>query len=61
VMGALTLAIEIGQEMTDTGNMEFADIAMGMWGVLAFGAVYTLLHYIVKALRKRLGAGQEKS
>lgn len=52
VMGMLGFAIEIGQYMTHTGSMELSDIAMGMWGVLAFGAAYTLLHFIVKALRK---------
>ena len=53
VMGTLALAIEIGQAVTKTGNMELADIAMGLWGVLAFGAVYTVIHYIVKAVRRR--------
>jgi glycopeptide antibiotics resistance protein len=61
VMGTLALAIEIGQAVTHTGNMEMADIAMGMWGVLAFGAVYTLLHYIIKAIRKKGGNRQTKS
>jgi glycopeptide antibiotics resistance protein len=55
VMGTLALAIEIGQYVTHTGNMEMSDIAMGMWGVLAFGAVYTVLHYIIKAIRKKGG------
>jgi glycopeptide antibiotics resistance protein len=61
VMGTLTLAIEIGQAVTHTGNMELSDIAMGMWGVLAFGAAYTLVHYIIKAIRKRVGKHQTKS
>ena len=52
VMGTLALAIEIGQAVTKTGNMELADVAMGMWGVIAFGAVYTLIHYTLKALRR---------
>ncbi len=61
VMGTLAFAIEIGQYVTHTGNMEMADIAMGMWGVLAFGAAYTVLHYIIKAIRKRSGNRQTKS
>ncbi len=61
VMGTLALAIEIGQAVTHTGNMELADVAMGMWGVLAFGAVYTLLHYIIKAIRKMGRKHQGKS
>ncbi len=61
VMGTLALAIEIGQAVTHTGNMELADVAMGMWGVLAFGAVYTLIHYLFKALRKgRKPTGKKK-
>jgi glycopeptide antibiotics resistance protein len=54
-MFTLAFAVEIGQAVTHTGSMEIADIAMGMWGVLAFGAVYTLVHYFRKALRKRKG------
>ncbi len=59
VMGTLAFAIEIGQAITNTGNMEMADVAMGMWGVIAFGAVYTVIHYIVKALRTRGGKTKE--
>ncbi len=53
VMGMLVFAIEIGQALTNTGNMELADIAMGIWGVLVFGGAYTLVHYTVKAAKKR--------
>ena len=59
VMGTLAFAIEIGQAITNTGNMEMADVAMGMWGVIAFGAVYTIIHYIFKALRRRGGKTKE--
>lgn len=61
VMGTLAFAIEIGQAVTHTGNMELSDIAMGMWGVLAFGAAYTLLHFIIKAIRKMGRKHQQKS
>jgi 2-isopropylmalate synthase len=54
-LGEAMVRVEIGQAVTHTGSMEIADIAMGMWGVLAFGAVYTLVHYFRKALRKRKG------
>lgn len=53
VVVGLTFAIEIGQYVSGTGSMELADIVVGIWGVLAFGAAYTLIHYIVKALRKK--------
>ncbi len=53
VVVGLTFAIEIGQYVSGTGSMELADIVVGIWGVLAFGTAYTLIHYIVKALRKK--------
>ena len=53
VVVGLTFAIEIGQYVSGTGSMELADIVVGIWGVLAFGAAYTLIHYIAKALRKK--------
>ena len=53
VVVGLTFAIEIGQYVSGTGSMELADIVVGIWGVLAFCAAYTLIHYIVKALRKK--------
>ena len=59
VMGMLGFAIEIGQYVTHTGNMELSDIAMGMWGVMAFGAAYTLLHLTIKALRKGIKGNRE--
>lgn len=60
-MGALILAIEIGQYFTGTGDLEFSDIAMGAWGVLAFAAAYTLIHYAIKAVRRQAArAGHRK-
>lgn len=55
VIIVLTFAIEIGQRLSNTGTMEFADIMYGVMGFLAiFGAaaiakgVYLLLKYIIK-------------
>ncbi|MBQ2989783.1 MAG: hypothetical protein IJD60_00645 [Clostridia bacterium] len=42
VMTGLGFAIEIGQRITGTGEMDFADVVAGMYGVLAFFAVYTV-------------------
>lgn len=53
VMVGLSFAIEIGQYVSGTGNMELADIVVGIWGILGFGGVYTLIHYIIKVLRSR--------
>ena len=42
VMTVLGLAIEIGQKITGTGDMDFRDVVAGLYGVLAFFAVYTV-------------------
>lgn len=59
VIIVLTFAIEIGQRLSHTGTMEFADIMYGVMGFLAiFGAaaiakgVYLLLKYIIKQIKK---------
>ena len=58
VIIVLTFAIEIGQQLSHTGTMEFADIMYGVMGFLAiFGAaaiakgVYLLLKYIIKQVK----------
>lgn len=47
VMTVLGLAIEIGQKITGTGDMDFQDVVAGLYGVLAFFAVYTVYRLIV--------------
>lgn len=42
VMTVLGFAIEIGQRITGTGEMDFADIVAGLYGVLAFFGIYSL-------------------
>ena len=57
VMTVLGFAIEIGQRISGTGQMDFSDIVAGLYGVLAFFAVYTayrLLALAVGALTGRL-------
>ena len=57
VMTVLGFAIEIGQRISGTGEMDFADIVAGLYGVLAFFAVYTayrLLAMGVRALARNL-------
>lgn len=56
VMTVLGFAIEIGQRISGTGQMDFADVVAGLYGVLAFFAVYTvyrLLTMIVSFLAGR--------
>ncbi len=45
----ITFAIEIGQKVTGTGAMEFADIVMGVFGFMAMFAVFAVVREIYKA------------
>lgn len=46
----ITFAIEIGQKVTHTGNMEFADIVMGVFGFVLMYTVFAVVRQICKAL-----------
>lgn len=48
----ITFAIEIGQKVTHTGNMEFGDIVMGMFGFIAMFLVFAVIREIYKAVRR---------
>lgn len=54
----ITFAIEIGQKVTNTGNMEFADIVMGVFGFVIMYTVFALIRYICKAIVKLLRHGR---
>ena len=60
VMTVLGLAIEIGQKITGTGDMDFRDMVAGLYGVLAFFAVYTVYRLIVLLVR-HLMRGRKKA
>ena len=47
----ITLAIEIGQKVTDTGSMQFADIVMGVFGFIVMFLVFSVLRGIYKLIR----------
>ena len=47
VMTVFGFAIEIGQKITGTGNMDFADIVAGLYGVLMFFAVYSVYRLLI--------------
>lgn len=55
VIVVITFAIEIGQKITKTGNMEFADIMYGLVGFMAmflvFAVIRMILHGILKLIR----------
>ena len=56
----ITFAIEIGQSVTQTGNMEFADIMFGLVGFIVMFAVFSLVRMVfhlisdgIRRLRER--------
>ena len=58
----ITFAIEIGQKVTNTGAMEFADIVMGMFGCIVMYLIFAILRAIYHSIcrlfvqsRKRRG------
>ena len=55
----LTFAIEIGQKVTNTGTMEFADIVSGVFGFLAMFAVFALLRLLVLSLLRLRRRGRD--
>lgn len=65
VLVVLTFAIEIGQSVTGTGSMEFADVVAGMGGFFAVSAVIAALHLVLwsvksaaRVIRGRLREGR---
>lgn len=61
VMVVITFAIEIGQQITKTGNMEFADIMYGLVGFMVMFSIFIVLRIIyhgiiklIKYIRKRM-------
>ena len=53
MLTGLTLAIEIGQKLTGTGEMEFADVAAGLMGFFIMFALLVIIIYIVKIISDR--------
>lgn len=47
----ITFAIEIGQKISNTGNMEFADIVFGVMGFIVMFAVFALIRGIYHGIR----------
>jgi len=52
VIIVITFAIEIGQKITNTGHMEFADILYGIVGFLVMFLAFSLLRGIYHLFRK---------
>lgn len=58
VMTVLGFAVEIGQKITGTGEMDFSDIVAGLYGVLAFFAVYSVYRLIIFLFSRFFGRGK---
>lgn len=52
VIIVITFAIEIGQKITHTGNMEFADIVYGIMGFLVMFLIFSVLRGLYHLIRK---------
>lgn len=50
VIVVITFAIEIGQRVTNTGNMEFADIMYGLVGFLFMFLIFSILRMLYHGL-----------
>ena len=48
----ITFAVEIGQRLTKTGDMEFADIVFGVGGFIAMFAVFALVRAAVFGIKR---------
>ena len=60
VMTVLGFAIEIGQKITGTGDMDFNDVVAGLYGVLLFFAIYAAYRGIV-LLGKRILSDRKRN
>lgn len=60
VLTVVTFAIEIGQRITGTGDMDFGDIVAGMGGFFAVTVVICALHFIAWAARSLFSLGKEQ-
>ena len=52
VMTVLGFAIEIGQRITGTGEMDMSDVISGLYGVLVFFLIYSAYRIVVFIIRR---------
>ena len=60
LMTVLGFAIEVGQKITGTGEMDFGDVVAGLYGVLAFFGVYTAYRLLVLLLARLRSRHRER-
>lgn len=56
----LTFAIEIGQKVTNTGNMDFADIVFGIFGFVVMFLIFSIMRGIYHGILKLLRQGRKE-
>lgn len=65
LMVVLVFAIEIQQAITNRGNMEFADAAMGLWGFIVFFFIYSIIagiiYGVVQLIKKPHNSSKDKT
>ena len=52
VMIVIVFAIEIQQKLTNRGNMEFADVAYGLYGFIYVFCIYLFIRLIIFSIKK---------
>ena len=52
IVVVISLAIEIGQAYTGTGDMDFYDVASGLLGFFVFFAIYLIGYLIFNGIKK---------
>ena len=60
VIIVLTFAIEIGQKVTHTGAMEFADIVFGIGGFIVMFLIFSILRGVYKGILKLIEYFRER-
>ena len=56
----MTFAIEIGQQVTNSGTMEFADIVFGVFGFITLFGIFALIRMLFMGIVWLVRRGKEK-
>ena len=56
----ITFAIEIGQKVTNTGAMEFADIVMGIFGFIVMYLIFVIIRAIYHGICRLLERSRKR-
>lgn len=54
VLVVIVFGIEIGQKITNRGNMEFLDIVAGLWGFVAVFSIYIIIYSLICFIKKSI-------